>query len=72
MKVTQQAEPKFTPVVITLETQEEVDVVRELAGQIYGTGKPRKTTDLLYSALTPYVSSSHKDYFEGSLTVRPY
>lgn len=72
MKVTRQSEPKFIPVVITLETQEEVDIIHNLSGQISGTGKPRKTTDMMYSALTPYASPSHKDYFEGSLTVRPY
>ena len=27
MKVTQQSEPKFIPVVITLESQEEVDII---------------------------------------------
>lgn len=72
MKVTQQSEPKFIPVVITLETQEEVDIIHSLSGQVSGTGKPRKTTDSLYSALSPYASSSHKDYFEGALTIHPY
>lgn len=72
MKVTQQSEPKFIPVVITLETQEEVDILHNLSGQVSGTGKPRKTTDMMYSALTPYVSPSHKDYFEGTLTINPY
>ena len=72
MKVTQQSEPKFIPVVITLETQEEVDIIHNLSGRISGTGKPRKTTDMMYSALTPYASPSHKDYFEGTLTLNPY
>ena len=72
MKVTQQSEPKFIPVVITLESQEEVDILFDLVGQISGTGKPRKTTDMMYSALTPYASPSHKDYFEGTLTLNPY
>ena len=72
MKVTQQSEPKFIPVVITLENQEEVDIIHNLSGQISGTGKLRKTTDMMYSALTPYASPSYKDYFEGKLTVHPY
>ena len=35
MKVTQQSEPKFIPVVITLETQEEVDIIHDMAGRIH-------------------------------------
>ena len=72
MKVTQQSEPKFIPVVITLETQEEVDVLHNLSGSISGTGKIRKVTDRLYAELSYYASSTHIDHFEGKLTVRPY
>lgn len=72
MKVTQQSEPKFIPVVITLETQEEVDILSCLSGVITGTGKARKVTDKLYAELSYYKSSTHIDYFEGELTIHPY
>ena len=72
MKVTQQSEPKFIPVVITLETQEEVDIIHNLSGQISGTGEVRKVTDKLYAELSYYSSSTHVGHFEGKLTVRPY
>ena len=69
MKVTQQSEPKFIPVVITLETQEEVDIIHAIAGRIAGTGKVRKVVDTLYEAL--YAHKYH-EYFEGTLTINPY
>lgn len=72
MKVTQQSEPKFIPVVITLETQEEVDIIHAMAGRIAGTGKVRKVTDTLHDALFAYVSKEYQDHLEGKLTVRPY
>ena len=72
MKVTQQSEPKFIPVVITLETQEEVDILHNLSGSISGTGKIRKVTDRLYAELSYYVSSTYIDHFEGKLTIHPY
>ena len=72
MKVTQQSEPKFIPVVITLETQEEVDILYDLSSHVAGTGKARKITDALHKALSAYVSKEYQDHFEGKLTVRPY
>ena len=72
MKVTQQSDPKFIPVVITLETQEEVDIIHNLSGQISGTGKVRKVTDKLYAELSYHSSSTHIDHFEGKLTIHPY
>ena len=72
MKVIRQSEPKFIPVVITLESQEEVDILHNLSGSISGTGKARRVTDRLYAELSYYSSSTHIDHFEGKLTVRPY
>ena len=71
MKVTQQSEPKFIPVVITLETQEEVDIIHAIAGRIAGTGKVRKVVDTLYEALYIHKSNGYHEYFEGQLTIHP-
>lgn len=51
MKVTQQSEPKFIPVVITLETQDEVDQVLCLT---YRTGSPDGLTNRISIALQPH------------------
>jgi len=72
MKVTQQSEPKFIPVVITLETQEEVDIIHAIAGRIAGTGKVRKVVDTLYESLYAHKSGEYHEYFEGTLTINPY
>ena len=72
MKVTQQSEPKFIPVVITLESQEEVDIIYAIAGRIAGTGKVRKVVNTLYEALYTHKSNEYHDYFEGKLTINPY
>ena len=72
MKVTQQSEPKFIPVIITLETQEEVDILYDLASHIAGTGKVRKITDALHESLSVHASKEYQDHFEGKLTIHPY
>jgi len=72
MKVTQQSEPKFIPVVITLETQEEVDIIHTVAGRIAGVGKVRKVVDTLYHSLHAHKSNEYHEYFEGTLTIHPY
>ena len=72
MKVTQQSEPKFIPVVITLETQEEVDIIHDMAGRIYGSGKVRKVTDTLHESLSAHKSKEYHEYFGGTLTINPY
>ena len=59
MKVTQQSEPKFIPVVITLESQEEVDVIFGLSGQVSGVGKARKIVDQIYYSLEAYKSDEY-------------
>jgi hypothetical protein len=66
MKVTQQSEPKFIPVVITLETQEEVDILFNLVGKISGVGKGRRMTSQLDEHLEKYCSSE-VSYFTGSM-----
>ncbi len=73
MKVTQQSEPKFVPVVITLETQEEVDILTSLVGSVTGSGSVRTCTGEFYDALIPF--ASHVDdrvekYFLDTLTAR--
>jgi len=70
MKVTQQSEPKFIPVVITLETQEEVDVLISLVGSVTGSGAIRKWSQDLYDKLHPHscdVSGRISKYFTGNI-----
>ena len=73
MKVTQQSEPKFIPVVITLESQEEVDILTSLVGAVTGNGLVRKCVGDIYFALERY--SSHMDeridtYFTGTISAK--
>ena len=42
---------KFEPITVTLETQEEVDILRALAGKVSGTGKVRLFVDKLWDEL---------------------
>jgi len=72
MKVTLKSEPLFIPVVVTLETQEEVDIIYNLSGKIAGTGKVRKATNTIRESLEPYVSTVYFDYFDGTLTISPW
>lgn len=75
MKVTQQSEPKFIPVVITLETQEEVDILISLVGSIAGVGKARRWADSLYDLLFPRASEfgvRHSRYLEGLVTSKSH
>ena len=70
MKVTQQSEPKFIPVVITLESQEEVDILISLLGSVTGSGDVRVMLNQLYTCLTPF--ACHVDaragvYFNTSI-----
>jgi len=73
MKVTQQSEPKFIPVVITLETQEEVDILTSLVGSVTGNGVVRQHIEDMYRALERY--SNHVDeridtYFVGTISAK--
>ena len=75
MKVTQQSEPKFIPVVITLETQEEVDILTSLVGAVAGVGKGRRWADSVYDQLFPLASefgSRHSKYLEGLITSKSH
>lgn len=50
MKI-EKAETKFTPVVITLESQEEHDLFAAIFANIGGTGKLREIVDQVYYSL---------------------
>lgn len=68
MKITRE-ETKFQPVVITLETQEEVEVLRSLTGKVEGVSAARKITDKIYYGLVPF-SKSCTEFFENNISVR--
>ena len=72
MKVTQQSEPKFIPVVITLETQEEVDILYDLVGRVNGSGAARKLAGNLYYTLKELTDIYAGKYFDGGLTSKAY
>lgn len=74
MKVTQQSELKFVPVVITLETQEEVDILFDLVGRICGGGITRVVTSSMYDGLETLVSEKHHHdkYFKGTVDTLHY
>jgi len=72
MKVTQQSEPKFIPVVITLESQEEVDILFDLVGRINGSGAGRKLTGSLYYTLKELTDIYSGKHFDGELTSKTY
>ena len=68
MKVTQQSEPKFVPVVITLETQDELDILTCVVGNVAGVGKHRDALDAMYKSLLPLREG--KDLVEGVLRIK--
>lgn len=72
MKVTQQSEPKFIPVVITLESQEEVDILFDLVGRVNGSGAGRKLTGNLYYTLKELTDTYSGKHFDGELTSKAY
>jgi len=75
MKVTKQSEVKFIPVVITLETQEEVDIFISLTGSVTGSGPVRRCTNSAYDSLQPFASDvliRGGKYFSGVLPINPY
>jgi len=68
MKVTQQSEPKFIPVVITLETQEEVDILTCVVGSVSGAGLYREILNDLYNSLYPL--RQEDELTEGALRLK--
>lgn len=68
MKI-ERAESKFQPVVITLESQEEVDILYCLTGSVYGNGSTRIFTDKVYYGLEPFVKSG-EELFKDQITIR--
>lgn len=74
MKV-ERKESKFEPIVIILESQFEVDVLKEVVGSIGGSGEAREFTSSIYYALCEYSSTDDGDeysnsYFSGTLQVK--
>lgn len=70
MKVEQKKE--FTPVTITLETQEELDVLCSLVGSVAGdstTLVAMRVANHLWDALEELQSDNAPDYFNGSSIV---
>lgn len=65
----EQEKPKFRPVVITLETQEEADVLHALLG-VAGGDCGDDLIWKLYSALGNVSDSRHQTYWTGGLQVK--
>lgn len=68
-------ESKFEPVVIILESQFEVDVLKEVVGSIGGGGEAREFTSSIYYALDEYSSTydgdeDYNSYFSGTLQAK--
>lgn len=66
MKV-ERKESKFEPIVIILESQFEVDVLRELCGSVGGRSKARDFTSSVYESLGEFSDQDENFYFEGSI-----
>jgi hypothetical protein len=66
MKVTRkETPPVFIPVTITLESQEEVDYLCSLVGNVHGAGKVRQFVDNVYSELK--VHAEGRDLFTNTI-----
>jgi hypothetical protein len=63
---------EFTPVTITLESQEEVDVLYAMAGSVKGIGRTRQITNIMYALLEDFVvdDASTLELFEGQLSAK--
>ena len=61
----------FTPIVITLESQHEVDFLKALMAAIGGTGKYRDISSDMAELLYEYSKADYEDVFkEGSVYVK--
>lgn len=71
MKI-ERKEASFQPITITLESQEEVDVISSVFGKIGGRGKVRtEIIDKLYYAIESHATPNSDDrYFEGELFLK--
>lgn len=68
MKI-ERKEAKFEPVIITLESQEEVDILKDLVGHIVNGGVARNFTSQIYDKLDDGLSDVETDkYFKGTLS----
>jgi hypothetical protein len=65
----EQVGPEFRPVTITLEAQEEVDVLYALLGAASGS-YANDLTWKLYSAMGHLSDARHQSYWTGSLLVK--
>lgn len=62
-------EPKFEPVSIVLETQDEVNWVYELFGQVGGGGKVREFVDSVYYGLEG-IGDDESSVFENVIQIK--
>jgi ABC-type uncharacterized transport system ATPase subunit len=67
MKI-ERAESKFEPVVITLESQEEVDILKDLTGRIINGGVGRNFTSTVYEKLDELSNVETDTYFKGTIS----
>ena len=67
MKI-ERAESKFEPVVITLESQEDVDILKDLVGRIVNSGAGRNFTSTIYDKLDQISNVKPDTYFKGTLS----
>jgi hypothetical protein len=59
---------KGQSIVVVLElTQEEAEILRELAGSVSGTGRARQVVDEIYEGLEAFVPESETEYFKGDV-----
>lgn len=69
MKI-QQQERKFKPVTITLESQEEVDMLLTLTGSLIGEGKMRDFTDSVFNGLRTFGDYRRTDHLLVDIKIR--
>ncbi len=70
MKVEQINPETFKPVTLTLESQDEVDIMRALTGRVVGHGIDDEFTYKLYNKLVQYASLESQYSAQGTVHLR--